>query len=408
MKVTDFENAKTKVKEHAHVCVDVTTQCQAKEGQVLDIKGSDDNGTPTSVKYTAAGEACMLPRLGRSPVATLFAGEFCSNSEECGNGFTCRPTLISGRRFATACVPEESCFEKPDVTLTLTNAAYKFTAPYQARGPCIKRRIKDYSVGEGGGCYAGKHCKNGLGCLPVFDSKLKRPNAICVDEAKQCVAGKDVKFAIGNLEYKSLKDKCMGKPKLGVKLGLTENSVCSKTEECQEGLGCKEFTKKSDSSKSNLCAVASTCKVAKTKEFTVKATSVVYVASADGCMKIAPPVAPSLTYPKVTTDGSFGTLCKAAEDCKKNDGKHGCLPGVYKKELYAVCVDNCYIGIGADVTVGEYKAKVRAKQCLPEKPPKDDATKYGQILAGKQCVNSDQCKEGNSCIKVSTSKRQLL
>lgn len=100
-------------------------------------------------------------------------------------------------------------------------------------------------------------------------------------------------------------------------------------------------------------------------------------------MKIAPPVAPSLTYPKVTTDGSVGTVCKEAANCNKNDGKHGCLPGVYKGELLALCVDNCYIGVGADVTVGEYKAKVRAKQCLEEKPPKDDKSKYGTILAGK-------------------------
>jgi hypothetical protein len=41
MKVIDFENASTKEKEHSHVCVDVVTQCQAKPGEKLTIKGLD-------------------------------------------------------------------------------------------------------------------------------------------------------------------------------------------------------------------------------------------------------------------------------------------------------------------------------------------------------------------------------
>lgn len=115
----------------------------------------------------------------------------------------------------------------------LTNTKYKFTAPYEAVGACIRRKIVDYSVGEGGGCYNGKHCKNGLGCLAVFDPKLKRPNAICVDETKSCELGKDKKLTVNNLEYKTLKNKCITKPKLGVKLGLASEAKCTKTEQCQ-------------------------------------------------------------------------------------------------------------------------------------------------------------------------------
>jgi hypothetical protein len=172
----------------------------------------------------------MLPRLQKAPVSTLWEGDFCGNSEECGNGFVCRPSLISKRRFASACVPEGTCFKKEGFVQTLTNTAYSFTSTYEAVGPCIKRKIVDYSVGEAGGCYNGKHCKNGLGCLPVVDPKLKRPNAICVDEAKNCELGKDKELTINKLTYKTIKDKCFAKPKLGVKLGLAAEATCTKTE----------------------------------------------------------------------------------------------------------------------------------------------------------------------------------
>lgn len=174
----------------------------------------------------------MLPKQTRKPVSTVFAGDFCSNSEECGNGFLCRKTLLSKRAYGMACVPEETCEQKNGFVVTLYNELLKFKTTYEALDNCIPRKIVDYSVGEGGGCRLGKHCKNGLQCMPVFDSKLKRNNAICISEA-QCAKGKDQKFTLNKIEYKSLKAKCMDKPKLNIVLGQAADTVCTKTEQCQ-------------------------------------------------------------------------------------------------------------------------------------------------------------------------------
>lgn len=154
-----------------------------------------------------------------------------------------------------------------------------------------------------------------------------------------------------------------------------------------------------------MCVKPALCKSAKDTEKTVG--KIVYKATGEGCMGIAPPVRPSLTYPE-GKDGALGSLCRAAEDCKLEKENAGCLPGVFEGKLYSACVDNCSIGVGAKVTIGSNVAYARAKSCVLPKPPKDDPKAYGTIAEGKMCVNSDQCKSDLGCMLGADTQRNQV
>ena len=140
----------------------------------------------------------------------------------------------------------------------------------------------------------------------------------------------------------------------------------------------------------SVCVSKSICKLVTEKD-DAKVGLEQYTITKDGCMALAKPVIPFIKYDAPLKNGTFGATCRAATDCTSTAKNHGCLIVSNEKEKTSICVDNCSIGSGSKVIVGDKEWIARTTTCLLPVAPEVTKESIGTVKLEGQCRNTEQC-----------------